>query len=96
MQLTTIFIVGLAIAYTVRLVRALAHVHPWMAPEKRPWGCNVCMSFWSALAFEAARAIISGELHCTAPLALLAEAGVALVLLTWLDTRAPAEPPELP
>ena len=91
-----VILMGLAGAYTAQLARALPWIGERVRRGVRPWACNVCMAFWSSLIYAGLPMAARGAPGILDVLAVPAASGVALIVLTWLDAKAPPLPPELP
>ncbi len=48
--MTNVILLGLAIFYVVSVIRKLPRIEAWSLTGKRPWACDLCMSFWVGLA----------------------------------------------
>lgn len=47
--LVTAILIGLSAAAIPPFVRAIPLVQVWMMQGRKPWVCDLCMSFWSTL-----------------------------------------------
>lgn len=77
--------------FLVELVRRVRPFQTWTLQGKRPWACNLCMSFWSGSVVVLALCLTGRpydwRLHGFVD-------GLALFLLEWSGTFAPPAPPE--
>lgn len=85
-------IVGLTTFFVVRTLRVLPAVRDWDRAGRRPWACDVCMTFWVAGLWTLV--LLWPPPFSWRDLVMWpAGAGVALLILDWLG-RPP--PPEVP
>lgn len=96
-MLELIFALGLVVFFTIELVRKLPKIEGLALEGKRPWSCDLCMSFWTSGLWSG---IVFGNYPPENPITLLlvpgAAAGVALFMLHFTNSLMPGEPPELP
>lgn len=86
-------VVGLACYFTVSVVRALPPFRGWVQRQLKPWACDLCMSFWSAVAWNTGLTIYwRAELS---PSMWAAAGGACLALLKLLSNEIPEPPPGL-
>jgi hypothetical protein len=87
-----VILVGLSAAGLVVFLRALPLVQRLVREQKKPWACDVCMSFWSTFL------LTSATFHFDGGLALAAAApGFAVALLVLRKLTEPLRlPPNLP
>lgn len=83
---------GTTAAGFIVAVRALPFVNRWVKAAKKPWACDVCMSFWSTGAAALVWSGIVGDYT------LLYAAGPAYPVTMWVlrQITAPSSLPELP
>lgn len=82
---------GLAVFFVVETIRRLPPFEKWVLQGKRPWACNLCMSFWVGNIVG-----ISAHAYGLAPLSALGHAaglGFSLLLLEWSASFIPPAGP---
>jgi len=80
--------VGLSAAGLVVFLRALSLFQKLVQEQKKPWACDVCMSFWSTFLLTAATFRFDGVLALEA-----AAPGFAVTLLILRKLTEPLRPP---
>jgi len=88
--LTPALVVGLACYFTVGVIRALPPFRGWVARGTKPWACDLCMSWWTSIAW--CLALWAAGYEVIGPATWAASGGVSLGLLACLNR----EPPPLP
>jgi hypothetical protein len=83
--LLTVVLIGMAAASIPPLVRAAPLVQRWMLQGKRPWVCDLCMSFWST----GIATVVATELRAPT---LWYLAGIPAFVVTFAIVRHNSEP----
>jgi hypothetical protein len=85
-------LLGATSAGFTEAVRALPWVYRQMLAQKKPWACDVCMSFWSTAG------LTLGLVAWQHDVALLAAAGPAYPWALWVLRKIsePHGPPPMP
>jgi hypothetical protein len=83
---------GATVAGFVTALRALPMVQKAIMARKKPWACNICMSFWSTGAAAIGLAVFKNDV------VLLLSAGPAYPVALWILSKLeePQLPPQLP
>ena len=83
------FLVGATAAGMTVVIRVLPGVHSQMEAQKKPWVCDICMSFWTVGLLVL---LLAFELRDPK---LVVVAGPAYPFALWFLRRL-TDPPELP
>lgn len=96
-MLTAVTILGLAAFFTVSVVRRLPGIDRWTLTGVKPWACNLCMAFWTSLAWVlAARYQITPSAYAQLLMTWMATGGVCLIVLEWSESLVPTGTPPPP
>jgi len=87
---------GLTVFFLVELVRKLPGVETWALAGKRPWGCDLCMSFWTSVLVMVLTALIGDVTWRMLPWLIPGAGAISLVLLYWTASMVPSDAPDLP
>jgi hypothetical protein len=85
-------LLGATSAGVTTAVRALPVVYSWMLERKKPWACDICMSFWTVALITLGLALWQRDET------LLVTAGPAYPWALWVlrKTSEPHGPPPMP
>ena len=86
--------VGLSCFATVKLVRTLPYIKTLMSLGKKPFACNLCMSFWTAAA-SGVGLWLNGQIDVVGTIAIfsLSVMGICLLSLEITEMLPPGSPP---
>ena len=85
--MTLILLYACAFFAIIELVRALPWPRGWL--QRKPLGCDVCLTWWCAITFYA----IQYD-DTPSPLPFIAAAGITLLMYSWLR-KSELVPPAL-
>lgn len=87
--------VGVGIPGVVLAVRALPGVDKLVLENRKPWACDICMSFWTGAALSIGAAVVAQDFRvlAVAPPAYTIALGVLRVLQRPQGAPPPLDPP---